>query len=453
MKKAATILFAVFAAEPHRVAQALSISESGAKPISVQRLPTGRVKLGARSRKAAHEKKALVFEPATNESSFDVKFELVNVNYDDLEKKVRVPASYSNGRHASVSVSLPRAHSTGTSLMSEGDVAEKHFREVFVADILQAAIRDVLITTVESGLTPAGNKTSATSSFPFGESSVDLALMQRNTLGASPSPAVAPAPAPASPTPAQASVATPIDVDVFVEFQPGHDRAILSADDIEIHHHSAHRPRPLEYPAPVYGKMILRHANPPQNVTHGHTTKVTVSITDTAGAKDLKRVARIVEAANSSGELGEAFESSILQAVGVRTRIIDWSFAEAAVPHWSVSSCETHMAAVVKRFVVAYTRRMVPTAIFNECTNFVTAMSFSRDFRPSALDVDRCRRATVKFALRWNFGKGDQLEAANASEEGEEGMSSFCVDMCYAKYGEFSPRCNSAADKLQNATA
>merc|ERR1740121_3280278 len=72
---------------------------------------------------------------------------------------------------------------------------------------------------------------------------------------------------------------------------------------------------------------------------------------------------------------------------------------------WDEAKCETHMTKVVKMFEQAYTRRMVPMALYNECTNFLPKLTFSHDSIASPLDRKKCRTATVKFSKRWNFGK------------------------------------------------
>merc|ERR1740139_1444670 len=112
---------------------------------------------------------------------------------------------------------------------------------------------------------------------------------------------------------------------------------------------------------------------------------------------------------------------------------------------------------MVRRFEVAYTRRMVPWAIFNECTNFATAFSFSHDVRPTPVDVQRCKDATYRFEHHWNYGVAKEvtgpaappgltlLQDAATQEEGKKlapvDMSEFCIDVCEHKFGRFAPQC------------
>merc|ERR1719223_1640396 len=92
---------------------------------------------------------------------------------------------------------------------------------------------------------------------------------------------------------------------------------------------------------------------------------------------------------------------------------------------------------------------MVPTAIYNECTNFVAEVSFSHDHIFDVHDRMRCRHATVKLSKEWNFGKGQPGPGpapAPAPAPGPAGANvdylGFCAEVCEIKYGEDAPMCH-----------
>merc|ERR1719253_696785 len=81
---------------------------------------------------------------------------------------------------------------------------------------------------------------------------------------------------------------------------------------------------------------------------------------------------------------------------------------QKVIEQWDVRKCEKHIKDLVDVFAVHYTREQVPMALYNECTNFMTKLSFSHDYILDPLDTKRCRQATVKFATHWNFEKNTQ---------------------------------------------
>jgi len=121
---------------------------------------------------------------------------------------------------------------------------------------------------------------------------------------------------------------------------------------------------------------------------------------------------------------------------------------------WSIDTCATHMKKIMKEFSEAYTRRMVPTAIYNECTNFVSEVSFSHDRIFDSHDRMKCRHATVKLAKEWNFGKGHAPPAIGspgpAPAPGPAAPApapsvdyfGFCSEVCEIKYGSDAPMCH-----------
>lgn len=115
------------------------------------------------------------------------------------------------------------------------------------------------------------------------------------------------------------------------------------------------------------------------------------------------------------------------------------------VVKWSVAKCEGHMQKIVGQFSLAYTRRMVPMAMYNECTNFLTRMSFSHDHVLDPLDSKRCRKATMHLAEHWQFGSGGKAKeidvSANATAKEVTSFADVCYHACELKYGEGAPQC------------
>jgi hypothetical protein len=118
---------------------------------------------------------------------------------------------------------------------------------------------------------------------------------------------------------------------------------------------------------------------------------------------------------------------------------------------WSIDTCASHMKKIMKEFSQAYTRRMVPTAIYNECSNFVSEVSFSHDRIFDSHDRMKCRHATVKLAKEWNFGKGHAPPAIESPGPAPGPAPApvpsvdyfgFCSEVCEIKYGSDAPMCH-----------
>lgn len=216
---------------------------------------------------------------------------------------------------------------------------------------------------------------------------------------------------------------------------------------------------PQDRPPPAKGKSILRHANPYGKKSVGRTTRVEVHVTDITGDGEdhLPDAEQILAMAQANGSLQTKLADKLQVAAGIKPVFSSFATTESPVAQWSLATCKSHMAEVVKRFEVAYTRRMVPIAIFNECTNFMAAASFSKDDIATELDVKRCKAATVRFANQWNLGKGPRASIAPppglalAATRGKKrkahrkeavDMTGFCVDVCEHKFGVDAPWCH-----------
>lgn len=211
---------------------------------------------------------------------------------------------------------------------------------------------------------------------------------------------------------------------VYVQLQPGDSRAVdmqaaarisqgvfalveeETKDPMVVMFPAAKPPTPISEPA--RGERILRHMNRKHSTVDnvGHTTKVVVTITQLHGngIDELPSVRKVLNSSCLKGEIIPALVDSIQDVTGVKSHINAFMVADHEIEQWSVEGCDAHMSHVVRKFEEAYTRREVPMAIFNECTNYMPALSFSHDMKPTHEDVRRCREATVKFVNAWNFG-------------------------------------------------
>lgn len=111
------------------------------------------------------------------------------------------------------------------------------------------------------------------------------------------------------------------------------------------------------------------------------------------------------------------------------------------IKQWDVQKCKKHVKSLVDQFSVHYTREQVPMALYNECTNFITKLSFSHDHYLDPLDTKKCHESTIKFANRWKYGK-------NAKEDD---FTLMCNNFCEKVHGHNAPKCNiSEGDKMLN---
>uniref|UniRef100_A0A7S0AT88 Uncharacterized protein n=1 Tax=Pyrodinium bahamense TaxID=73915 RepID=A0A7S0AT88_9DINO len=236
---------------------------------------------------------------------------------------------------------------------------------------------------------------------------IDQIIDEGMQSSGAPMPAAAPSPGPAvSPLPSE--------VNIFVNFQPG---GLLQSSG--------------------GSRGALRN-------TLARITKVEVMITDKpmTGANYLMDVKSILAESQANGLLERRLKASLFQVTGLRPKIsgLGKPVEMRAVEQWEETACEVHMQKVVRMFEVAYTRRMVPTALYNECTNMLPSLSFSHDTVASPLDRKKCRAATVKFAERWNYGEADWNYGKGESAEPMDFME-FCHDVCEIRYGQGAPQC------------
>lgn len=161
---------------------------------------------------------------------------------------------------------------------------------------------------------------------------------------------------------------------------------------------------------------------------------VDVVITDEPnnGANDLKETQKLLKKAVNNGQLKDSLRGSLYQVTGNEPDIRHVMTESSKINQWDVGKCEKHISKIVNMFTLHYTRAQVPMALYNECTNFMPKMSFSRDHILDSRDAHRCRKATAAFQKLWKYGK-------NAEPKDFQVM---CLEACEAKYGKNAPLCH-----------
>jgi len=229
--------------------------------------------------------------------------------------------------------------------------------------------------------------------------------------GPAPVPAAGPAAGPAGgPSPAPASMCQMPKV--HVEVLPGHK--------MKKNH--------------MINMKILDVAQTKRKAPAPQTVKVRVSLFERPGngINDMAGAKTKLKQALGSGELKARLQVAVESITGIKPKMSHLKVKARAVPRWDMPKCANHMSAIVKTFTVHYTRKQVPMALLNACSDFMTKMSFSHDYVMDRRDDNRCRTATKSFAKRWKFGKKDNPNDFEA----------MCERFCQAKYGDDSPQCH-----------
>jgi hypothetical protein len=206
---------------------------------------------------------------------------------------------------------------------------------------------------------------------------------------------------------------------------------------------SAPAPAPATAPAPAGppDPAIFVTFTPGKEVGSGRTVIVEITFTDKPnnGIDDVAGVKPLIKQVIKDGTLMREMKAALEIVTGLMAKIGKVKMSTAAVDAWNVKKCEGHVKNIVGQFSHHYTREQVPMAMFNECTNFMTRMSFSNDYVLDRTDTIVCRQTTAKFAKHWNYGE-------KAKPEDFELM---CVRSCEAKFGKNAPQCNvEAGDEL-----
>lgn len=265
----------------------------------------------------------------------------------------------------------------GASLKTKSDKCET------VMDVLRAAIKEVtkevILCTLHSHSRPP-----APAPVPSLQASVPGGL---HALPAAAFLQKAPAPAPAaslSPASAEPEVA------IFVTFAPGKEMGP--------------------------GRSMIVH----------------ITLTDTPGngIDDVAMAKELIENAVRSSVFATEIKTALAIVTGIMPKLSKVALQAKAVEQWDVKKCEGHVKGIVHQFSHTYTREQVPMALYNECTNFITKMSFSHDYVLDRMDTMACRETTARFAKHWDFG-----------EAKDEDFGPMCTRACEAKFGKGAPQC------------
>jgi len=181
--------------------------------------------------------------------------------------------------------------------------------------------------------------------------------------------------------------------------------------------------------------------SPGKEVGSGRSVLVEITFTDKPnnGMDDVAMTKPIIQRSLDNGSLVREVKAALEILTGLIARLGKMTMKTSNVDGWNVSKCKGHIKSLVNTFSHTYTKEQVPMALYNECTTFMTRMSFSNDYVLDRMDTVLCRKTTAKFAKHWNFGE-------KASGEDFELM---CVRSCEAKFGKNAPQCNvEAGDSL-----
>jgi hypothetical protein len=206
-------------------------------------------------------------------------------------------------------------------------------------------------------------------------------------------------------------------------------------------------PSPVPAPGPVAlvpEVKVFVTFSPGRHIGHGRTIIVDIAFLDTPrnSMPDMEKVTPILHHAVNSGHLEVEIKKVIEKVTGVKPKVKKIEIGMKTIEQWPISSCEKHIVELVKNFTLHYTRAQVPMALYNECTNFMTRMSFSHDYVLDPLDTVRCRKATVALERHWEYGENAKAED----------FADMCHKACEAKYGPEAPTCNiEHGDKLLGA--
>jgi hypothetical protein len=209
--------------------------------------------------------------------------------------------------------------------------------------------------------------------------------------------------------------------------------------------------------APAAGAAVHVAFSPGTEVGSGRSVMVEITFTDTPGngLDDLAMTKGLIERALKNGLLRKELKTSLALVAGIWPKLGKIKVKEASVEGWDVKKCEGHMRKIVQLLSHGYTREQVPMVMFNECTNFMTRISFSNDHVLDPMDTLMCRKTTATFAKHWNFGqKAAALAPAPAAAPGAVPSKDFefmCMRSCEAKFGKNAPQCHvTAGDELLN---
>jgi hypothetical protein len=184
-------------------------------------------------------------------------------------------------------------------------------------------------------------------------------------------------------------------------------------------------------------KMKKKHQdNMINRPAHGSLKATDVTITvyerNGNGLPDMTQAKENLETALGSGVLHTALANAAAGILGFTPKIHGLDVKYSQVEAFDMVKCDNHMKNMVTEFTGAYSSRQVPVALYNECSNFITKLSFSHDLVLDPRDTADCKRSSVTFARRWGKGEPD------AAKE----FDGMCHKFCEARYGNDAPQCH-----------
>jgi hypothetical protein len=178
---------------------------------------------------------------------------------------------------------------------------------------------------------------------------------------------------------------------------------------------------------------IMVSFSPGEAVGGGQSINVDVGILSISGASvdHLQGFGDLLQKAIASGALAKEIEQALQIITGVAAKLGGFKLARKKVAPFNMAKCEGHVKSIITQFSKTYTKERVPMALYNECTNFVTKLSFSHDRVLDPRDTRACKETTASFAKHWKFGE-------KAEDYDFEFM---CKRACEAKFGENASMC------------
>lgn len=206
-------------------------------------------------------------------------------------------------------------------------------------------------------------------------------------------------------------------------------------------------PSPGPAPAPAPGPSMMPQVpdpkifvtlSPGRELGKGRTVKVEVAFLERPGngfSADVALATHLIEHAVEHNIFHKEIQHACQKVTGIKNlKITKPVMTHKKIKQFDIGKCESHIKSIVNQFVLHYTRDQVPMALYNECTNFITKMSFSHDYVLDPDDTARCRQATVKLERKWDYGQSAE----------DKDFEEICVHACEAKYGKDAPTCNIA---------
>jgi len=273
-------------------------------------------------------------------------------------------------------------------------------------------------------------------------------------LVSAPSPAAAAEASPAAampmaPAPAAAPEAQPLQPAPPAAEQPSGLR-VLEEPEEAAEAKEEEAPQPTEPPAPkgrrppqmpVMSVTLLPNENPGNSLSlsllatgrrASTSTVAQINIIDRPGTGN-DRLGVYEDALRNvieSGELQIALANAISHAVDIESVVGTIYESSGRVTPFNTKKCASHLNTMIRRFSDAYTRRMVPDALYHACDNFGQKESFSHDVVIDHTDRLKCREATKRFVSMWQYGKG------------KVDYTRYCLELCELKHGEDAIRCD-----------